>query len=623
MRNRPIILQMLWLLAAATLFAAAGAVHAPLARQGSEFELTPPQIAENYPAKTLLAMAPGGLRAPLVTYLWIRADKYKAAGRTHEAMQLADLICYLQPDFEGVWAFQAWNMAWNISVTTHTPEQRWLWVHNGVKLLRDRGIPLNPKALTLYKELGWIFFNKMGQYLDEMHMVYKQRWAALMQQVLAAPPQGETSEVIAAFRPIADAPLDKQPRRQAQQTIQADQLAIVLADPATAAYADLLGALGVQIDQGLLDAFNRFSMDEAASIVRLETVRTADEREKALAELINDPAHAAARDKLLAFVRAQVLWNVYRLDPDWMLQLMEKYGPLDWRLVQPHGLYWTTYGLHVCEAMELGDMNTANTDRLVLNALKAMTFNGRLTYVTNPQDPDAPYINWDADWRFVEPCQQEHIRMTQMISELRNEEYATNTFRSGHVNFLIQAIAMLYAGGRVEQARGYFEWIKENYKLADDAMYKLELEDFIIAQLNQDGTPIPDVARAQIRMALQAAFLELAAGDRDRFQSSFNYAQRVHRVFQENTQERNRLPDFAILVRNLAQAILIRPQLAGIYMSLTDRAALYGALDDRMQRMVYPQIAPELQKECAAEGIDFDKAFPVPAGMELVPQQSG
>ena len=622
MFNRPIVRQMCWMLAAVVLLAAAGAVHRPLAEQGRLYELNPPQATENHPATTLLAVAPGGLRAPLVTYLWIRAESYKNAGRTHEAMQLADLICNLQPNFEGVWAFQAWNMAWNISVTAHTPEQRWLWVYNGVELLRDRGIPLNRDALLLYKELAWIFYNKMGQYLDEMHVVYKQRWASLMHEVLGAPPTGSTSEAIAAFRPIAEAPLDKAPNRQGQETIQADQLEIVLQGAAVAEYAALLGEAGVAIDRSLLRAYNEYSMDPLARLMRVAPPRLDDDRSRQVAAVINNPAHAVARGKLVAFVRAQVLWNVYRLDPSWMLELMERFGPIDWRQPQPHGLYWTTYGIHITQDIDLRQMDTANTDRIILNALQGMTFTGRLTYLENPREPEYPYIRWGADWRFIEPTQQEFIRLSRAVAEAQELPYERNLFRDGHINYLIRGMQMLYAGGHRRQAQQYYEWTKENYH-PKDKLWELPLEDFVIAQLNREDSPTSEVARGQIDMALQAAFLELAAGDTEAYRSSFNYAQRVHRVHQQAAHERTELPAFGEMVRDMVQAVLVRPERTGVHISLVDRSAIYRFLEDPLQRMIYPAIAPSLRIQCELEGLDFAKAFPAPPGLQTLPPRQG
>src|SRR2546426_7953234 len=36
-----------------------------------------------------------------------------------------------------VWRYQAWNMAFNISVKFRDPADRWRWVSRGIELLRD------------------------------------------------------------------------------------------------------------------------------------------------------------------------------------------------------------------------------------------------------------------------------------------------------------------------------------------------------------------------------------------------------------------------------------------------------------------------------------------------------
>ncbi|MDY6913262.1 MAG: hypothetical protein SVT52_02225, partial [Planctomycetota bacterium] len=271
MSVRPWIAQCLWFAVACGLLVAAGLLQGPMQQQRQQQEFTSPGdvVAQNHPEVALLTTAPGGLRALLVNYLWIRAEQLKNQGRFFDAMQLAELICKFQPRFAGVWSFHSWNMAWNISVATHTPAERWMWVSNGIRLLRDNGIPLNPRSLILYKDLGWIFFSKMGQTTDEMHKVYKQRWAAEMQRLLGAPPAGTTAQVIEAFRPIAAAPLDKDPRRQGLKPIQPGQLAVLLRDPGVAAYAELLAGYDVRVDESLLDAYNRYSLDDGAAMVRV------------------------------------------------------------------------------------------------------------------------------------------------------------------------------------------------------------------------------------------------------------------------------------------------------------------------------------------------------------------
>jgi len=618
---------LIWIAIAAAALAGGGVLQTILDRQSRDYQLNPSDVVETHPAKTLLTVAPGGLRAPVVSYLWIRAEKLKQAGRHHEAMQLADFICRLQPNFAGVWIFHAWNMAWNISVSTHTPEERWLWVYNGVKLLRDQGIPQNRKALGLYKELGWIFYNKMGENMDDMHMAYKQQWALEMQRLLAAPPIGSTEEVITAFRPIAEARLDKDLRRQGKQILQSDQLENLQAeDPQVAAFVEALVAVDVDVDENLLDIYNRTSQAEDIQVVRPFSLPRLDERDKQLSNLINDTDHVEGRDKLLAFLRAQILWNVYKLDPEWMLQLMIKYGPLDWRLVQPHGLYWATYGLHVCENISLEDIDSLNTDRIVMFCLIRLTANGRLSYFETG-DPNAPSLSMGMDWRFIDPAQEEFIHITKAAARDRKEPYESNILRSGHINYLAQAISMLYAGYRREKAGQLLEWIQENYH-PEGPEWDMDLEDFVIYRLSRNERPIPSVAISQIGASLQAAFLQRLADREDDYRQSMAYALRVYNVYQDGAPQRTRLPDFRVLVRNILMNMLVRPSNLGMDVSLLDRAQIYAKLDDPTQRNLYDIIAPPLRPQCQAAGIDFDAAFPAPPGTgeyrqrQLAPERS-
>ena len=622
-------MQLTWSAAAAGLLVGAGMLLRPLHGLSEEYDLAPPGnvAAESSPETALLTVALGGLRAPIVNFCSILSEAHKQAGRYHDAMQLADLPCRLQPRFPGVWDYHAWNMAWNMSVAHNTPEERWLWVSNGIRLLRDRGIPLNPKALVLYKSLGWIFFSKMGQTADDMHVVYKQRWASQMQRLLGAPPYGEITAVIDAFRPIAEAPLDKDARRSGKTTIQDDQRQIVLRDPAVAGYARMLAAHGVAVDESLLRAYNRFSHDETVEIPRDGPPTLKTDRDRALAGLINSAEHADARGKLLAFVRAQVLWNDYKMDPAWMLHIMKKYNvPLDWRLVQPHGLYWVTYGVDICKTAARDDIDTLSTYRIVLNCMKAMTWNGRLTYRENPDDPDSPQIAWLSDWRYIEPTHRVHLELIEALLTARREKlidpedksFDENTFREGHINFLMKAIQMLYAGYRWDEAKQRLDWIKKNYSPSGNIWELDGLREFVIETLNMDGTPVPDLVRSQLHGSLIAAVEQLAANRPDAYRELFGYAKMIYDIYQENANERIKLPPFPVVMRNAMAVMLTRPQTQGAYLDLPTRGAIYRRLHTQMQLMLYDGIAPLLRRQCAAARpvIDFDEDFPPPPGLE-------
>ena len=115
-----------------------------------------------------------------------------------ELVQLADWITALDPANEEAWVFHAWNMAYNVSILLSSPDDRWRWVENGVSLLRDRGIPINPRSAALKQALGWFFQHKLGMDSDEASPHYRTEWAREIGAYLgpdgSAPAEGSFAE---------------------------------------------------------------------------------------------------------------------------------------------------------------------------------------------------------------------------------------------------------------------------------------------------------------------------------------------------------------------------------------------------------------------------------------------
>jgi len=184
--NRRVKKTALFLLAAALLFGA-GRVQQSLNQDRDTLGLTRAAVLENAPpALAFTTVALGGFRGLISNFLWIRANDLQQDDKFFEAAQLADWITQLEPTFAQVWIFQAWNMAYNISVKfkENSPghyEDRWHWLQRGIELLRDEGLRYNPNNILIYRELGWFFQHKMGQNLDDANMFYKKEWRNEMQ----------------------------------------------------------------------------------------------------------------------------------------------------------------------------------------------------------------------------------------------------------------------------------------------------------------------------------------------------------------------------------------------------------------------------------------------------------
>ena len=190
---------LLLLLAAALLFGSSQ-VQKSLNRDREQLGLTRTDALDNAPPMlAFTTVALGGFRGLISNYLWIRANDLQLDDKFFEAAQLADWITALEPHFTQVWLFQAWNMAYNISVKFKDFPDRWRWVERGIELLRDNGLRYNPNDILMYRELAWFFQHKMGQNLDDANWYYKQQWAGEMMPFFG--PNGTNfSELLAAAK---------------------------------------------------------------------------------------------------------------------------------------------------------------------------------------------------------------------------------------------------------------------------------------------------------------------------------------------------------------------------------------------------------------------------------------
>ena len=183
------------IVAAAALAAAAAQSFALRADRRAGASAAEALAAANAPPLVRFAsVALGGFRGVIADALWFRADRLQDERRFVELVQLADWITALDPANEEAWVFHAWNMAYNVSFLLQRPEDRWRWVEQGISLLRDRGVPLNPDSAEMRRNLGWFFQHKIGMDGDQAAPFYRTEWAREIGACLgpdgAAPPAG-------------------------------------------------------------------------------------------------------------------------------------------------------------------------------------------------------------------------------------------------------------------------------------------------------------------------------------------------------------------------------------------------------------------------------------------------
>jgi len=174
---------------AVILFCVVAQMQSRLNVDRKELGLTRLDPLENAPpVLAFTTVALGGFRGLIANALWLRLNDLQMDDKYFEMVQLSDWITKLQPHMVAVWQFQAWNMAYNISVKFKNHEDRWHWVERGIELLRDEGLKYNPNETKLYRDLSWLYQHKVGANLDDAHLLYKLRLAQQMQNVLGGRP---------------------------------------------------------------------------------------------------------------------------------------------------------------------------------------------------------------------------------------------------------------------------------------------------------------------------------------------------------------------------------------------------------------------------------------------------
>ncbi|RJP30482.1 MAG: hypothetical protein C4547_16655 [Phycisphaerales bacterium] len=616
-RDRLIIIGSLVL--AALCFAGAGLLLAPMnqVRKEQQLILDPTQFKGLPPDIELLGKL-GTFRALAIDWAFIRAERLKEEGKDYESYQLASLLCRLQPRFASVWDFNAWNMAYNISVNYYTPEARWKWVRNGMELLRDQGIPYNPRNVSLYKSLAFIFWHKIGDFLDDQHMNYKRALACEMERVLGAPVVALTSEeTIEPIRRIAEAPDDLE--------------SLYAADPEAQRLAAALTRLDLPPDRRLLDHVARYVRPEltaAELVAEGETPTDAQLKLRQQNDLLRDPARAAALDALLATLRKMTLVNDYHMDPAFMVELMGQFGPIDWRTAWGHALYWSAKG----DVQSKGYYNTnpndeMNTVRFIFIALREGYSRGRMVLTPDFDDPFRSYIDFTPDIRFIPYLYDAYMKFGKEQFGDR-PDFIEGTpgpnYWSGFVTDMHNWIQLLWLEGgeaNLTRAEEYYRWLRINNPHPDgrpQERYLQPLRDFAMGNLKQQMQTYRQ-ASMLIGKFIGKALTDLALGNVQAALTSMQHARESWREYHSelglDRVDRRRLQPFNVMVGDQLVSYMTLDQIPAIY-----KARLWKRLADEgdSKKIAWDRIRPYLDHLCAAQSPpwNIEKAFPEPPGME-------
>lgn len=679
------------------------------------------------PEYAFFVQAFGAFRGILTNLLFIRAERLKEQGKYFDAVELASLLGKLQPRFVSVWEFLAWNMAWNISVTTYTPEERWYWVYRGVRLLRDEARVYNPKSVNIHRQLAWIFVNKMSETTDEQHMAYKRCWAWHMHLVIGPPPNpiAVTEEEVPLARIkggvgsevdiLADV-ADREAKRRAaikkaqeeaarhgqDQAVQiaidegrqrpADtQPAIVFGSfalmveatrdyllsiaqapatlhelyaqhPATREMVAKLRDIRVRIDDDRLGE-DRYWEGDGLAVRFFYPYRVLTDPPSMLARILQrgEPdarvAHAEALDAIIGaraknpdglalvrFLQRKVLTEVYKLDPHKMAMLVKVFGPMDWRVVDAHSLYWVNEGLVAGEeTISTFRNDKVNTLRLIFFSLRNLVQRNRMIFEPHPdivRVDDAgllggdvfkmdisratrSYLNQGPDLNFILSLQNAYTTYGPQIDPDENDLGSGETFRSGHVNFLAEHIRLLYFSGWVREAAYLYDYLRTTYAMTPDGrpdpQYEQPLEEYVRQTFSEAVVDTGGQIRMIVNALLLASFDELAAGNIADFERKSAQAAKMFVDYNEDlaseSRAKMRFPPFPDMQADALRFWVVGYQPPG-ETSLVRQARMWVACPPYLRLAVYDDLIDYWKEQCEAAGFDVARAFPAPEGLD-------
>lgn len=592
---------------------AAAGVVAPVIvreRQTSQLVISTAGTQGMPPHVALATAALGTFRGLAVDVMWARADALQSKGEFFEAQTLSQWITALQPRFPKVWAFQAWNLVYNISVSTKEPDERWGWINRGMNLLRSQGIPLNPHDANLPMELGWMYFHKIGGKNDREHWYYKARLAREFREFLGDLTGGRTTrQAIERFGKILDA---------------ADSIDAIKDQEAVRRALAVLADHGEEPGEAFLRMLGRVILYTNSTDVKIQTGKalpTGTNRDL-MAALLADPELAATVfDTIVPVLQKRLLIDRYRMDPAFMLEQMDQYGPLDWSHPHAHGIYWSEKGVAVGRDMLRRDrVNELTIIRTRLGNLQQLMRSGRVEF-----DPLADRIDLLPDPRFIEAYErgmQNAISLIQSEEGVSAAEFGLATVEDllrGYESFLQQAIVFSYLYGDEAEAFGCFGKLRtlaEDTGRGDQPMYSEGLEGFLALRLGEVMDIDVSNTRQFLDAMIQRAMLDgLAKGRIDTFNRFIKLAWSVYdRQYGASApgavhvNKEARLPPFPRIIDASFESAMKQESNPVLV-----RARMWAWAPEELRARTWLRLEPVLTAHAEAVGLNPALAFPSPS----------
>ncbi len=224
--------------------------------------------------------------------------------------------------------------------------------------------------------------------------------------------------------------------------------------------------------------------------------------------------------------RARVLRQVYKMDPEFMRKVDEKYGPLEWRLPETHAIYWAMLGLENAKTKE----QLIQLRRPIYQSLHLATIRGRLISVGGGE---GDMKRFEIGPR-VEIAERADTAYEEMI---RDDPEMRENIRNGHKNFLREVSWALYTHNRITDAERWFAKLKVTYTNA--VPQEMSLDEYAMRRVTEyAGETSRNKTTLMVEGLLQRSFFYAAIGEDGQSEGYGRLAQKIYDSYMKQTEFR-------------------------------------------------------------------------------------
>jgi len=252
--------------------------------------------------------------------------------------------------------------------------------------------------------------------------------------------------------------------------------------------------------------------------------------------------------------RVATLRERYKLDPAFMKETDERYGPLEWRLPEAHAVYWANLGRKMAKTKE----QLIKLRRVIYQSLYLAFHRGRILRLK----PDQIIFGENLD---IFP--RTHAAYEEMMAE--DPEMRDHIARA-HRNALLDAVYFYFVHQRYREANQWLDTVKKLYP--KDYPPEMTLEDYALRRVGEDaGETDMNKTISNIRGSLVRSFINLALEEDDQAQGYYLLARNIWNRYMSKivggpSEKRVGLPPLEDLRREVLDQLLpnLEPEYAAV-----------------------------------------------------------